>query len=26
VDLGRVVPAVNSRRQRGLYLSVQITP
>ncbi|OYT87210.1 MAG: hypothetical protein CFE46_13480 [Burkholderiales bacterium PBB6] len=26
VDLGRVVPAVTARRQRGLYLSAQLTP
>jgi hypothetical protein len=25
-DLGRVVPAVTPRPQRGLYLSVQVTP
>lgn len=25
-DLGRIVPAVASRPQRGLYLSVQVTP
>ncbi len=26
VDLGRIVPAVATRRQRGLYLSAQLTP